>query len=69
MTNPVALEVDAVQLPDGLALAAPCGVAARRGALAMNGSPEDGLPVTADSFLLFMGGFSPASGMGRPGRS
>ena len=25
MTNPVALEVDGVQLPDGLALAAPAG--------------------------------------------
>lgn len=69
MTNPVALEVDGVQLPDGLALAGPAGSPLANGVLVMNGSLEDRLPVTADSFLLFMGGFSPASGMGRPARS
>ena len=67
MTNPVALGVDGVQLPDGLALAAPAGSPLADGVLVMNGSLEDGLPVTADSFLLFMGGFSPGLGHGTAG--
>jgi len=69
MTNPVALEVDGVQLSDGLALAAAAGSPLPDGVLMMNGSLEDGLPVTVNSFLLFMGGFFPASGRGRPARS
>ena len=67
MTNPVALEVDGVQLLDGLALAAPAGAPLADGVLVMNGSLEDGLPVTADSLLLFMGGFSPGLGHGTAG--
>ena len=67
MTNPVALEVDGVQLPDGLALAAPAGSPLADGVLVMNGSLEDGLPVTVDSLLLFMGGFSPGLGHGTAG--
>jgi hypothetical protein len=67
MTNPVALEVDGVQLPDGPALAAPAGSPLADEVLVMNGSLEDGLPVTADSFLLFMGGLSPGLGHGTAG--
>ena len=67
MTNSVALEVDGVQLSDGLALAAPAGSPLAGGVLVMNGSLEDGLPVTADSLLLFMGGFSPGLGHGTAG--
>jgi hypothetical protein len=33
----------------------------------MNGSLEERLAVTADSLLLFMGGFSPGLGHGTPG--
>lgn len=33
----------------------------------MNGPLEDGLPVTSDSFLLFMGGFSAGLGHGTAG--
>jgi hypothetical protein len=67
MTNPVAVEVDGVQLSDGLALAAPAGSPLAGGVLVMNGSLEDGLPVAADSLLLFMGGFSPGPGHGTAG--
>jgi hypothetical protein len=35
--------------------------------LVMNGSLENGLPVTPDSLLLFMGGFSPGLGHGTAG--
>jgi len=66
-TNPVDLEVDGVRLSDGLALAAPAGSPLADGLLVMNGSLEDGLAVTADSLLLFMGGFSPGLGHGTPG--
>ena len=37
------------------------------GVLVMNGSLEDSLAVTADSLLLFMGGFSPGLGHGTSG--
>jgi len=67
MTNPVDLEVDGVRLSDGLALAAPTGLSLADGVLVMNGSLEDGLAVTADSFLLFMGGLSPGLGHGTAG--
>ena len=67
MANPVALEVDGVQLSDGLALAALSGAPLADGVLVMNGSLEDGLLVTADSFLLFMGEFSPGLGHGTVG--
>ena len=67
MTNPVTSEVDGVQLSNGLALAAPAGSPLADGVLVMNGSLEDSLAVTADSLLLFMGGFSPGLGHGTPG--
>jgi len=64
MTNPVACEVDGVRLSDGLALAAPAGSPLAGGVLVMSGPLEDSLTVTADSLLLFMGGFSPGLGHG-----
>ncbi len=67
MTNPVALEVDGVEISDSLALAAPAKSPLADGVLVMNGSLEDALPVTADSLLLFMGGFSPGLGHGTAG--
>jgi hypothetical protein len=67
MTNPVAFEVDGVEVSDGLALAAPAKSPLADGVLVMDGSLEDALPVTVDSLLLFMGGFSPGLGHGTAG--
>lgn len=67
MVSPVDLEVASVRLSGGLAFAAPAGSPLADGVLVLNGSLEDSLAVTADSLLLFMGGFSPGLGHGTVG--